>query len=301
MKLKDRIIDILLILLMIVPFAACIVLKVLFTPASEGMSVTGALVYFTIDFPFQDIIISEAQVNSTAVVLFVLGFCLYITRGLKVVPDKKRQLVIEFIIEKAQGFVNGNMGEQFHYFAPFVVAIMMISGLSSLSSLLGLFPPTTDVNVVAGWAILVFGVITYYKLKGGAFNYVKGFFSPIPFFAPFNVIGELATPVAMSFRHYGNVLSGVVISVLITTGLNGLSDMLLSWLPGVLGTIPFLRIGLPAVLSLYFDIFSGCLQAFIFAILTMLYVANGFPEDDYQKRLQKKQMKKMKKSAEIAV
>ena len=68
--------------------------------------------------------------------------------------------------------------------------------------------------------------------------------------------------------------------------------MLLGWLPGALGDIPFLRIGIPAILSVYFDIFSGCLQAFIFAMLTMLYVSNGFPADDYQKYLARKKERK---------
>ena len=135
-------------------------------------------------------------------------------------------------------------------------------------------------NVVAGWAILVFVLITHYKLKGGLGPYVKGFFEPVPVFAPFNIIGEFATPVSMSFRHYGNVLSGVVISTLVAYALQGLSKLLLGWLPGVLGSFPLLQVGLPAVLSLYFDIFSGLMQAFIFAMLTMLYIGTAAPEEE---------------------
>lgn len=301
MRLKNKIIDILLILMMIVPFIICMILKVMFTPESEGVSVTGPLIYATIDMPFQDLTISESQINSAAVVIFIFALCLYLTRGLKVVPDTKRQLIVEMLVEKTKSFVTDNMGVKFASFAPFIAAIMAVSAVSSLSSLLGLYPSTSDVNIVAGWAILVFVIITYYKLKGGTFNYIKGFFDPIPIFAPFNIIGELSTPVSMSFRHYGNVLSGVVISVLISTVLGSVSDKLLGWLPGFLNDIPFLSIGIPAVLSLYFDIFSGCLQAFIFAILTMLYISNGFSEEDYEKRMKKKQMKKMKKSAKLAV
>jgi len=107
-----------------------------------------------------------------------------------------------------------------------------------------------------------------------------------------NVISELATPVAMSFRHYGNVLSGAVIAALVAGGLEGLSGMLLGWLPGMLGEIPLLKIGIPAVLSVYFDIFSGCMQAFIFAMLTMMYVAGGFPEDLWRERQEKKKLNK---------
>jgi len=157
---------------------------------------------------------------------------------------------------------------------------------------LGLFPPTSDMNIVAGWAILVFILITHYKLKGGVGPYVKGFFEPVPIFAPFNIIGEFATPVSMSFRHYGNVLSGVVIATLVGSALGNLTNMLLGWLPGFLGDIPFLQVGIPAILSMYFDIFSGVMQAFIFAMLTMLYIATGFPEEEYERRKAKRNAKK---------
>ncbi len=91
----------------------------------------------------------------------------------------------------------------------------------------------------------------------------------------------------MAFRHYGNVLSGSVISVLVAAGLQGLSSMILGKIPGFLGDFPLLQIGIPAVLSIYFDVFSGCLQAYIFAMLTMMYVSDGFPAEDYEKRRNK--------------
>ena len=92
----------------------------------------------------------------------------------------------------------------------------------------------------------MFVLITHYKLKGGLFPYVKGFFEPVFIFAPFNIIsGEVATPVSDVLRHYGNVLSGMVISTLVAYALQTLSHMLLGWLPGVLGQFPFLQVGLP--------------------------------------------------------
>jgi F-type H+-transporting ATPase subunit a len=112
-----------------------------------------------------------------------------------------------------------------------------------------------------------------------------------------NIISEAATPVSMAFRHYGNILSGSMSSVLIAAAFAGLSNLLLGWLPGVLGEFPFLRIGVPAVLSLYFDIFSGCLQAFIFATLTMMYVAGGFPQSEYEARKAKRLAKKAARAA----
>ena len=279
----------------ILPLVACMVLKVLFTPATEGISITGALVYFTIPLPIQPLPITEAQVNSWAVVLTILFFCLYLTHGIAVRPGTKRQLIAEWIVEKCKNMVHTNMGDYFKGFVPFIAAIMGLSALSSLLSLLGLFPPTSDMNVVAGWAILVFGLITYYKFKAGPLKYLKSYAEPVPFLAPMNIISEVATPVSMAFRHYGNILSGSIISVLIAAALGGLSNLVLGWLPGVLGEIPFLRIGIPAVLSLYFDIFSGLLQAFIFATLTMMYVSGGFPQEDYEKRKARREERKRQK------
>ena len=288
--------DIISVILIVVPFLGAAILNVLTKPASDGIDVTGAQVYCTVKMPIQDLYITEAQVTSFCVMSALLGLCLFLTNGLSTTGTSKRQLAAELIVTKVQSFVNGNMGERFAGFAPFVAAIMGLSAFSSLSSLLGLYPATSDLNIVAGWAILVFILITHYKLKGGIGPYLKGFVEPIPIFAPFNVIGEIATPVSMAFRHYGNVLSGVVISTLVAAGLSGLSSLLLGWLPGALGRFPLLRIGLPAILSLYFDLFSGCLQAFIFAMLTMLYISNGFPEEDYEKRRKKKAEKALRAS-----
>ena len=295
--LKFILTDILLLIGMLLPIAAGLVLKVLTEPASEGISITGANVYFTIKMPIQDLPISEAQVNSVIVVLAVLFLCLFLTHGIKERPDSIRQHIAEYIVEQISSLVSGNMGERFGMFAPFVAAIMGISVFSSLLTLVGLFPPTSDINITAGWAILVFILITHYKLKCGPIYYLKGFAEPIPLFAPLNVIGEIATPVSMAFRHYGNVLSGSVISVLVAAALQGLSAKLLSWLPGALAGFHLFQIGLPAVLSIYFDVFSGCLQAFIFAMLTMLYISNGFPEEDYIARQRRKDEKKRRAMA----
>lgn len=281
-KQRSRQVDALLVLLMILPLALAIALKVLTTPEaplSEGVQISGAQIYFTIPMPLQEWPITAAQVNSWAVMLSILGLCLFLTHGIKAVPDSKRQLAAEWIVDTVNKLVRSNMGEQFMGFAPFVAGILGLSAFSSLSSLLGLFAPTSDLNVVLGWAILVFILITHYKLKGGLWAYIKGFFSPIPVFAPLNIIGEVATPISMSFRHYGNVMSGMVISTLVAYALRSLSAMLLSWLPGGLSQVPFLQVGLPAVMSLYFDIFSGCMQAFIFAMLTMMFVATAVPEE----------------------
>ena len=286
--------DRLLLLMMVLPLLACIALKVLFTPAEEGVHIAGAMIYFEIPAPVMPLIITESQVNSWAVMISILGLCLYLTHGLTAKAVCKRQLAAEWIVEKCGKLVNDNMGDYFSSWAPFIAAIMGLSAFSSLICLLGLYAPTGDVNVTCGWAILVFFLIMHYKFRGGLWNYFIGLFKPIPIFAPINLIGEVATPVSMAFRHYGNVLSGAVISALIGPALGGLSKLVLGWLPGVLGEIPFLRIGLPAVLSIYFDVFSGLMQAFIFAMLTMLNVSGAVPWDEWNARKEKRNRKKMK-------
>lgn len=287
-----KLVDVLLLIMTILPLAAGIIIKVLTMPAADGIVIAGARIFFTLKMPLQDLPITESQVNSWLIIVSILGLCLYLTHGIAVKAETKRQHIAEFIVEKTQALVDENMGEYFAGFAPFIGSILALSAFSSLLTLIGLFPPTSDLNVVAGWAILVFFLITYYKMKCGPWNYIKSFGQPVAFLAPLNVVGEVATPISMAFRHYGNVLSGSVISVLVATGLQGLSSLVFSWLPGQLGSIPFLQIGLPAILSVYFDLFSGCLQAFIFAMLTMLYVAGAFSVDDYQKYKNRKNKKK---------
>ena len=286
-SLRDRVLTRLWFVLMLLPLVGGMLLNLFLTPPSEGITVTGAQIYFTVSLPFEnlpapirDLPVTESQVNSALVLLFLLFFCLFLTQGMHARGKSVRQVLAEFIVEKVEGFVNSTMGEGYAGFPPFICAILMLSAFSSLLSLLGLYAPTSDINVVGGWAILVFLMITRYKLKAGFGSYVKGFLEPIPVLAPFNVLSEFSTPISMAFRHYGNVMSGGVIATLVYAGLAGLSTVAFGWLPGFLGDIPFFQIGIPAVLSVYFDLFSGCLQAFIFAMLTMLYISLAAPEKE---------------------
>lgn len=286
--IRFRIVDVLLLIGAVLPFVAGIVLKVLTNPPSEGIEISGARIYFTLPTPVWELPITESQVNSWLVMLSILCLCLYLTHGITVRAGSRRQHLAEWIVEKTDTLVRDNMGEYFKGFSPFIGAIMALSACSSLMTLCGLYPPTSDINISAGWALMVFFLITYYKFKCGPLVYLESFAQPVPLLTPLNIISEVATPVSMAFRHYGNILSGTVVSVLVAAALQGLSSLLFGWLPGVLGEIPFLQIGLPAILSLYFDIFSGCLQAFIFAMLTMLYISGAFPADEYEERRRKK-------------
>lgn len=243
------------------------------------VSINGAKIYTTIPI-LGGIPITESLVNSWIVMAIITLVCIWLTRGLKVENISKKQAVAEFLVTTCENYVTGNMGKRYASFVPFVGALFTMSILGSFSSLLGVYPFTSDLSVVLGWAVMVFVMITYTKMKsGGIGGYLKGFTEPFPVFTPFNIISELATPISMGFRHFGNVLSGTVINALVYGALALASHALLGWLPGalgnILGNIPLLQVGVPAILSLYFDIFSGFMQAFIFTILTMLYISNA--------------------------
>ena len=250
------------------------------------LDISGAKVFFTIpiDFPvLGKIQISETMVVSWLVMILITGLCIWLTHDLKVENISKRQAVAEFLVETANKFVIGNMGEKFRYFIPFVAALFITSVVSNLISLLGLRSPTADLSTEAAWAIVVFIMITSQKIKTSGFGgYLKGFTTPIAIMTPFNVLSELATPISMACRHFGNILSGVVINGLIYGALALASSALLGLLPGLVGDvlskIPILDVGIPAVLSVYFDWFSGIMQAFIFSMLTVMYIANAAEE-----------------------
>lgn len=281
--LRFRLLDAAYIAMIVLPILTAVLLQI-FTElptGGDGVSITGARVFVEIPMPLMPLIITEAQTNAWLILISIVGVCLFLTHGLTVKGGGVRQIAAEWIVEKVDGIIRDNMEPVFHAgYAPFIMTILAISAFSSLMSLFGLFPPTADVNVIAGWSILVFGLITKNKLKAGLGSYCKGYLEPIPVMLPMNILGEFATPISMTFRHFGNVLSGAVIATLVAWALGNLSNMLLGWLPGFLGDIPFLQIGLPAILSVYFDIFSSCIQAYIFAMLTMLNISGAYPGDD---------------------
>ncbi len=251
------------------------------------IDISGARIFFElpIDLPLLGPLrISETLLVSWLVILVVTGVCMWLTHDLKTENISKRQAVAEMLVEMANNFVVGNMGEKFRYFVPFVAGLFATSVVSNLIGLLGLRSPTADLATEFAWAVVVFIMITAQKIKvGGVGGYLLDFTKPIPILAPFNVLSELATPIGMAFRHFGNILSGVVINALLYAALAVASSALLGMLPGVLGDvlaqIPILDVGVPAITSVYFDWVSGVLQAFIFCMLTVMFIANAAAEE----------------------
>ena len=170
------------------------------------VSITGARIYFEIPI-LGGIPITETIVNSWLVMLAIIGLCLFLTHDLKVRNVSKRQVVAEMLVTTAQNFVNTNMGEKFAHYGPFVAALFASSLLSNLLSLIGMFPPTSDLSTTLAWAVLVFMLITATKIRtSGVLGYMKGFTQPIFVLTPFNILSELATPISMAFRHFGKLL-----------------------------------------------------------------------------------------------
>lgn len=226
--------------------------------------------------------LTETVVITWGVMAVIVGLCLFLTHGMQVHARTKRQIVAEFIVTKVNGMVGENMGPHFLKvgYAPLIAAIMSLSALCSLSSMIGFYAPTSDLSTLLGWSLMVFVLITYNKFRaGGVLGYVKGYFEPIPILLPFNIISEFATPLSMAFRHFGNIASGSVITGLIYAALASLSAAIFHLIPGVVGQtlaqIPLFQVGLPAIFSIYFDLFSSCLQAFIFCMLTMMYIGSA--------------------------
>ena len=289
----------------------------------DNLAINGAKILKTFEnVPiFGTINITQTLVVSWLVMLIITGLCIFLSRGLKVTGISRKQAVAETMITSLIQFVRGNLGPVFDHYIPLVGTIFITSIVSNLISLLGMWSPTADLMTELAWALVVFVLITYHKIKAGGFGgYLKSFLDPIFLMAPLNVLGELFTPISMACRHFGNILSGTVINALIYAALTTASHALLhalganiwvaaivalvgagliflgkqkhkkfpfilgivlavlgvlaalSGLGGIFDRFPWLTVGIPAIPSLYFDWFGGCIQAFIFCTLTTLFI-----------------------------
>ena len=230
-------------------------------------------------FEIGKIQITETVVMGWLIILVVTALCLWLTRDLKKVPEKKRQVVAEMFVKFVNNMVRSNMGEKLMGYAPYIGALLISAVLGALISMVGLRSMTADINVTAGWALITFILITYHKIRANGFGgYLKSFAQPVSFILPLNLISEVATPASMAFRLFGNVAGGMVITGLLYAALGALSSAL--HLHFELGSwaINVFQVGIPAVLSIYFDLFSGCIQAYIFSMLTMVNVGAAAEE-----------------------
>ena len=293
-----------------------------------NLSVDGAFIYFTIPI-FGGIPITQTTVSHFLVTVFLCTVSILLGKNLK-----KRPGAVQVLVEKGvmmlQNMVAESMGAHNIHWTPFIGTIFLSSLCGSFIGLTGFFRSSTaDLSCTLVWAIMVSVIIWYNNIKNNGFvAWLKGFTEPIVVMTPMNIIGEIAQPVSMAFRHFGNLAGGGVITSLIYTSLSLGSSVVIrlvtasGWLPsvilvavggalvflwknskktialvfgilsavvgvsgllhvtGIFPDFPFLTYGIPAVLSCYFDLFSGFVQAYVFTLLTMVYIAGSLPEPE---------------------
>ncbi len=225
--------------------------------AERTFTINGPLKSITFELFGSEHVISESVVSQW-IVMIVLGVLFFILgRNLKIRPESRRQVIAEWIVGFFVGYVDTAMGKKYvRTYGPYIGALFCFIILSCLMGLFGLRNPTSDLSVTASWGCITFVLVLWTKIRtGGIKGYLHSFIEPMPFMLPFNIIGDFANPVAQSLRLFGNNVSGMVIGGLVYFALGSFA------------------IAVPAVLSLYFDLFSAVIQSYIFVTLTMSYVA----------------------------
>ena len=217
--------------------------------------------------------ISETVVNSWIIMAGIIIAALILTRNLQPVPTTKRQVMLEYLVSMFRGLIRGNMGEDVEKkmpnMLPYLGSLLIFFACSNLIGLLGFKSPTTDVDTTLAWALITCFLLYYQGVKAKGPGYFKGLMEPVPLLLPLNIIGEIARPISLTFRPFGNILGGTVIMGLLYQFLGFISTLI----PNV--SIPFLQFLIPVPLHFYFDLFAGCLQAFIFVMLTMVFVSDA--------------------------
>ena len=296
----------------------------------SGIEVKGAQTLFYIG----PVAVTQTVLSMIVVSLLLAVSGILLGRKLKKRPGRL-QVLTEKGVQMLMNLVSSTMGEHNIGWVPYIGTIFLSSFLGSLIGLTGFLRSTTaDLAVVLTWAVMTSVIIWYQSIKRNGFlGWLKGFTEPIVVMTPMNIVSEIAQPMAMAFRHFGNVAGGSIISMIIYTALSLASTALmgviartvvtpiilmilaalllvLGWqkkktaakifgtVLGVLGIlgllmhldllggvqIPILQIGIPAVLSVYFDLFSGFVQAFVFSLLSMVYIAGACPPTEEEKQ-----------------
>ncbi len=291
-----------------------------------NVNVTGAYIYFSI--PLWDgvaIRITQTTLSLIVVSAILISAMILLGRNLTKRPSGKQVLVEKGVI-MMRNMVIETMGEHNVHWTPYIMTIFLSSICGSFIGLTGFLRSTTaDLSVPLTWAVMTTAIIWYNSIKtNGLKGWLKGFTEPIVVMTPMNIISEIAQPVSMAFRHFGNVAGGGVITMILYTALGMSSALVLrllsatvvmpvavlvlgifltirgkqkkktvSWIFGIvlcvigllgllqyariLSGVPFLQFGIPAVLSCYFDLFSGFVQAYVFSLLSMVYIGNACP------------------------
>lgn len=243
------------------------------------IEVTGPKVAFVINgIPF-----SETCIVSFLLLIVLSGVIIWLGRGLKVVPETKKQVVAEFFVTFFNNTVRDVGGDKMMRYAPYIACIFSYALTGSLISMLGFRSMTADICVTGTWAALTFVLITYNKIKANGFlGYLDSFTHP-KLMTPMNIVSEFATPCSMALRMFGNIAGGMIITTIIYAALSLASSAiynLVGILPaGAPNYFSIFSIGIPAVFSIYFDLFSGTVQSYLFIMLTLSYVSMAAETD----------------------
>lgn len=219
----------------------------------------------------KEIWLHESIFSSYLIVILVSIFSLIIYSKIKKadIREKPRGVLhfVEIAVEGINGLTEQVMGKHNLGFAAYMLTVAVFLFFANLSGLVGLVPPTSDYNVTLSLALITFVLIHFFSIKTkGLGGYLKQFAEPIPLLLPINILGEIANPISLSFRLFGNVLSGALIMSLVYSGISLISKAL----------IPLVAWPLHG----YFDIFSGLLQTFIFVMLSMTYINSNMAEPE---------------------
>lgn len=224
---------------------------------------------FQYSFFGHEVWITTSHVCILIVMLIIIGFAIAANRAMKKATEVPSgfQNVVELIVEKLDGMVDSPMGKNAPRFYNYIGTIFIFILLSNISGLLGLRPPTADYGVT-----LPLGILTFVLIHFNQFKYQKpkdiwvDMCSPLPpwlpIWFPINLISEIAVPVSLSLRLFANVLSGTVMMAL------------------VYGLLKWFAVIWPAALHVYFDLFSGAIQTYVFCMLTMTYINNAIGSEN---------------------
>lgn len=206
---------------------------------------------FTIPL-FGGIEVAESVVITWVIMAFMLILAICMTRNLKVQNPGKRQVILETAVCGLQNMVKGIIGEEGAGYVPYLVTVIVYIGISNIIGLFGMKPPTKDLNVTGALAIMSIILIEYSGIHAkGVKRWAKSFAEPVAVVAPLNVLEIFIRPLSLCMRLFGNVLGAFVVM-----------ELLKIIMPAIL-PIPF---------SLYFDIFDGLIQAYVFVFLTSLFI-----------------------------
>ena len=211
----------------------------------------------------KEMIIHASIVNTVLVVILLSIFALYANSKFKDADTSEKpvgfQNLVEILVEAVNNLVKQTMGEKNMGFAPYIFTLMCFLAVANLLGLTGLTPPTSDYSVTFSLALITFFTtqIMLFKTRRGLGGYLKSFGEPFVLLTPLNVIGELSNPISLSFRLFGNIMSGGIIMTLLYSSLGYFAPIVTPVLHG------------------YFDVFAGLLQTFIFGMLTMIFISGA--------------------------